>query len=163
MKRLLLPVSAAGFVIPFIRPEFTNLFGVGISYFGSSYIILWNFPEISKSLSSEPLYLKDLEDSPYEDNFIHIMNFTLACLFGLIADYGIIKGILDKTLVEILAIIGGNMALFTKIETTIGKLCLTYVTNAKFVQREKEECLMQLKNMELKYKKLFHRVTFIFH
>ena len=124
MKRLLLPVSAAGFVIPFIRPEFTNLVGVGVSYFGSSYIILWNFPQISKSLSSEPLYLKDLENSPYEDNFIHIMNFTLACLFGLIADYGIIKGILDKTLVEILAIIGGNMALFAKIETTIGKIML---------------------------------------
>ena len=124
MKRILLPVSAAGFVIPFIRPEFTNLVGVGISYFGSSYIILWNFPQISKSLSSEPLYLKDLENSPYEDNFIHIMNFTLACLFGLIADYGIIKGILDKTLVEILAIIGGNMALFAKIETTIGKIML---------------------------------------
>ena len=52
------------------------------------------------------------------------MNFTLACLFGLIADYGIIKGILDKTLVEILAIIGGNMALFAKIETTIGKIML---------------------------------------
>ena len=124
MKRLLLPVSAAGFVIPFIRPEFTNLVGVGVSYFGSSYIILWNFPQISKSLSSEPLYLKDLENSPYEDNFIHIMNFTLACLFGLIADYGIIIGILDKTLVEILAIIGGNMALFAKIETTIGKIML---------------------------------------
>ena len=124
MKRLLLPVSAAGFVIPFIRPEFTNLIGVGVSYFGSSYIILWNFPQISKSLSSEPLYLKDLENSPYEDNFIHIMNFTLACLFGLMADYGIIKGILDKTLVEILAIIGGNMALFAKIETTIGKIML---------------------------------------
>ena len=76
MKRLLLPVSAAGFVVPFIRPEFTNLLGVGVSYFGSSYIILWNFPEISKSLSSEPLYLKDLENSPYEDNFIHIMNFN---------------------------------------------------------------------------------------
>ena len=131
MKRLLLPVSAAGFVIPFIRPELTNLFGVGISYFGSSYIILWNFPQISKSLSSEPLYLKDLENSPYEDNFIHIMNFTLACLFGLIADYGIIKGILDKTLVEILAIIGGNMALFAKIETTIGKIMLNVCHQCK--------------------------------
>ena len=131
MKRLLLPVSAAGFVIPFIRPELTNLFSVGISYFGSSYIILWNFPQISKSLSSEPLYLKDLENSPYEDNFIHIMNFTLACLFGLIADYGIIKGILDKTLVEILAIIGGNMALFAKIETTIGKIMLNVCHQCK--------------------------------
>ena len=78
IKRLLIPVSVGGFIIPFIRPEFTNLLGVGISYFISSYIILWNFPQISKSVSSEPLYLKDLENTPFENNFILIMNFLFS-------------------------------------------------------------------------------------
>tara|TARA_B100000401_G_scaffold250985_2_gene170458 strand:- start:421 stop:900 length:480 start_codon:yes stop_codon:yes gene_type:complete len=140
LKRFLIPFSMAGFVVPFIRPEFTNLLGVGISYFISSYIVLWNFPEISKSMSSEPLYLKDLADSPYENNFVHIMNFTLACLFGLIADYGIIKGIMDKTLIEVLAIIGGNMALFSKIETSIGKVML-YLCHACKVRSERKRKL----------------------
>lgn len=139
IKRVLIPFSIAGFIVPFIKPEFTNLIGVGISYFCSSYIILWNFPEISISMSSEPLYLKDLADSPYENNFIHIMNFSLACLFGLIADYGIIKGILDKTLVEVLAIIGGNMALFSKIESIIGKVMLNICHKCKLRSERKRK------------------------
>ena len=36
-----------------------------------------------------------------------------------------------KTLVEILAIIGGNMALFAKIETTIGKIMLNVCHQCK--------------------------------
>ena len=139
IKRFLIPFSLAGFIVPFVRPEFTNLLGVGISYFTSSYIILWNFPEISKSMSSEPLYLKDLADSPYENNFVHIMNFTLACLFGLIADYGIMKGIMNKTLVEVLAIIGGNMALFSKIESIIGKIMLTVCHTCKIRSERKRK------------------------
>ena len=35
------------------------------------------------------------------------------------------KGIMDKTLIEVLAIIGGNIALFSKVESIIGKVMLT--------------------------------------
>ena len=125
-KRFFLPFAISGFTIPFIIPELTTLSSVGLCYFWSSYIILWNFPQINASLYSEPLYLHDLDRSPYKNYYLRIMNLCLAILIGLFADYALIKGILkDKSLIEISAIIGGNLSLLGTIQTEVGNIMLS--------------------------------------
>ena len=126
IKRFFIPVSLCGFILPFVISDLTNLATVGLCYFWSSYIILWNFPSITKSLNAEPLYLKDLEETKYKKYYLRIMNICLAILIGLFADYGLIKGILnDKTIIEITAIIGGNLSLLSTIQSEIGSNMLS--------------------------------------
>lgn len=124
-KRFLLPLSVVGYALPFFINDLTDLISLGLCYFWSSYIILWNFPKISASLNSQPLYIENLNESEYRQYYIYIMNFCSAILIGMVADYSLIKGVMnDKTLIEITAIIGGNLSLLATIQNEIGKVML---------------------------------------
>jgi len=124
-KRFLLPLSVVGYALPFFINDLTDLISLGLCYFWSSYIILWNFPKISASLNSQPLYIENLNESEYRQYYIYIMNFCSAILIGMVADYSLIKGVMnDKTLIEITAIIGGNLSLLATVQNEIGKVML---------------------------------------
>ena len=71
IKRAFIPLAFAGFTIPFIISDLTTLTSVGLCYFWSSYIILWNFPQINSSLYSEPLYLNNLDNSQYKTYYLY--------------------------------------------------------------------------------------------
>ena len=140
IKRAFIPLAFAGFTIPFIISDLTTLTSVGLCYFWSSYIILWNFPQINASLYSKPLYLDDLDRSPYKKYYLRIMNLCLAILLGLFADYALLKGILkDKTLIEISAIIGGNLSLLGTIQTEVGNVMLTICHSCKTKSERKRK------------------------
>jgi len=147
IKRAFIPLAFAGFTIPFIISDLTTLTSVGLCYFWSSYIILWNFPQINSSLYSEPLYLNNLDNSQYKTYYLRIMNLCLAVLIGLFADYGLIKGILnDKTIIEISAIVGGNLSLLGTIQTEVGKVMLTVCHTCKQKSERKRKLSQDFDN-----------------
>lgn len=135
--RLLLPFALALLVLPGIfRDELMNYIAIPIFYFFGTYFIFLNFPGIAELLHSRPLYLEDLiianhQNHPVSDQtFKHIysviMNFILAMLFAIFAEYVIIKGVKHKPVVELMAIIGGNMTLYIKAERIAGKIILSF-------------------------------------
>ena len=85
IKRAFIPLAFAGFTIPFIISDLTTLTSVGLCYFWSSYIILWNFPQINSSLYSEPLYVILLEILSHNIVSVHLAtvyerNISSSCL-----------------------------------------------------------------------------------
>ena len=133
--RLLLPISAALLVLPFIFKRDLMLFTtLPLVYFLASYFFLINFPGIVESLHKRPLYIEDLEVSDITSEssnllFRHIysiiMNFLLAFLFAGLSEYIILQNIREKPVVEVVAIIGGNLGLYYKIQDIIGKIMLS--------------------------------------
>jgi len=143
--RILLPISGVLMTLPFVlSPKLINYVTIPIFYFFGTYFVFLNFPSISENFQQKPIYLEDLADKSglVNDKFKNIygclMNFVLAVLFASFAEYVIIKGIRDKPIVEIMAIIGGNLALYVKTQQTVGKglLKLCHFLKEKEVQRK---------------------------
>lgn len=132
--RLLLPISGLLFAIPFIFEKDIFLYiTLPLCYFAALYMVLLNFPGVVESLHTKPLYLEDLElarqgtDTPdltFQYIYSIIMNFLLAILFAGISEYVILQPIREKPIVEVCAIIGGNLALYYKIQGIVGKIIL---------------------------------------
>ena len=132
--RLLLPLSGLLFVIPFILEKDLLLYTtLPLSYFAALYFCLLNFPGVAESLHKKPLYLEDLKLERLESNtpdltfqYIYsiIMNFLLAALFAGLSEYIILQPIREKPIIEVAAIIGGNLTLYYKIQGIIGKIIL---------------------------------------
>lgn len=140
--RILLPISGLLFVVPFVFEKDSLLVTtMPLSYFLGLYFFLINFPGISESIHTRPLYIEDLkmEESNHSEKFQKIytilMNFLLASLFAGLAEYMIIQNILDKPLIEALGIIGGNLGIYYKLQRTIGgimiALCHKYQKKCK--------------------------------
>lgn len=96
-------------------------------------MVLINFPSISESLNQKPLYLEDLEilqeesetpDRTFRRTYLIVMNFILAVLFAGIAEYVILQGVHDKPVVEIVAIVGGNLSIYYEAQSFIGRLII---------------------------------------
>lgn len=125
-----LPITVGLIVVPIINNEYTlNYLLVPICYFFASLIVFLNFPIIVELLHSKPLYLENLADNTpqlnrFKISYKYIMNICLAIVIGGISEYVIIQGVNSKPIVELFAILGGNMALFMKIQHIIGKSLL---------------------------------------
>jgi len=123
-KRLLIVLSGGLFSIPFAVEETRNLISIGLLYFLGMYFILLNFPVIGIFLSSKPHYIDDLDNEKYRMYCIALQNLFLSILFGIMIDLFYWKQIYTKSIIEIFAIIGGNIALFTEIQGVVGKILL---------------------------------------
>jgi len=124
------PFTLGLVIVPIINNEYTlNYLLVPICYFLASLIVFLNFPIIVEVLHSKPLYLENLTDNTpqlnrFKNSYKFVMNICLAIVVGGISEYVIIQGISSKPIVELFAIIGGNMALFMKIQHIVGKTLL---------------------------------------
>lgn len=130
--RLLLPISAAFLAIPFVfKKELMNYYSFPIFGFFGSYFFFLNFPTIGETLHGKPVYVQDLvlsmdgiSDDSFKKIYTVIMNFILAILFAVFSEYIIIQGVHDKPMIEIFAIVGGNLSLYMKVQNTVGKILL---------------------------------------
>lgn len=132
--RLLIPVSGALFAMPFIFRQDLLLFTtLPLFYFLGLYFFLLNFPGIAESLHRRPLHLEDLEivlletstpDLTFQYIYNIIMNFLLAVLFAGIVEYAVFQDIRTKSVMEALGIIGGNLGIYYKTQTVMGKFMI---------------------------------------
>ena len=132
--RLLIPVSGALFAMPFIFRQDLLLFTtLPLFYFLGLYFFLLNFPGIAESLHRRPLHLEDLEivrletstpDLTFQYIYNIIMNFLLAVLFAGIVEYAVFQDIRTKSVMEALGIIGGNLGIYYKTQTIMGKFMI---------------------------------------
>jgi hypothetical protein len=109
-----------------------NYYSFPIFIFFSSYFFFINFPKLGEILHCKPTYVSDLiitsdgvDDHTFKKTYTVIMNFILAILFSIFAEYIIIQGVDDKQMIEIFAIIGGNLSLYMKTQNAIGKIILS--------------------------------------
>jgi len=123
-KHLFLCLSCIFFSIPVIVRELRNVISIGMLYFLGMYFILFNFPIVSIFLTSKPNYIEDLDNPKYREYCIALQNVFLSILFGIITDIFYINKLHTKSVLEILAIVGGNMALISKIQNFCSKLLL---------------------------------------
>lgn len=123
-KHLLLCLSCVFFSIPIIIEETRNLISIGMLYFFGMFFILLNFPCISIFLTSKPHYIEDLDNQKYREFCIILQNVFLSILFGVIIDIFYLNKLHTRSVLENLAIVGGNMALIFKIQNFCSKLLL---------------------------------------
>ena len=138
-KQLLLCLSASLFSIPIFVEEMRNLISIGMLYFLGMYFILFNFPVISIFLASKPHYIEDLDNQKYREYCIALQNVFLAILFGIITDIFYVKKVHMQSTLEIFAIVGGNIALITKIQHFCSKLLLIILSY--FNERERKSSM----------------------
>ena len=104
------------------------------------------FLEVETSPDSAEIYINGESDNSFRYIYMGVMNVLLAGVTAGFADFILMKGLEDKAIVEILAIIGGNMALYIKIQNIIGKVLLHicyYVKQREVVRKMSEEMVVE--------------------
>jgi hypothetical protein len=119
-------------MLPFIIDDFLTVYTIPACYFFGAYFFFLNFPRIAEVLHQKPIYLEDLTiaqggilDRKFQGMYSIAMNFILAVLFSSFAEYVIIQGVREKPIVEIMAIVGGNLSLYMKTQNMVGKFLIT--------------------------------------
>jgi hypothetical protein len=149
--RLLLPISATFLALPCLfRDELMNFYAFPVFYFFGSYFFFLNFPRIGEILHGKPTYVEDLvlttdgiNDHTFQKIYSVIMNFILAMLFAVLSEYVIIQGITHKPVIELFAIVGGNLSLYMKAQNTVGKVLLGvchYMKTKEIKRRRLSSC-----------------------
>jgi len=125
---LIIPLTGTTILIYWSLHEFVRVVILIISFF----IFLWNFPEISRSLYSRPLYIGDIENSKFEKSYINTMNIILAigCAVG-VENWIIKKLIAGHGYFEITGVIGGNITFFATIQNYFAKMLLSICHKCK--------------------------------
>jgi hypothetical protein len=132
--RLLLPVSAVFLSLPWVfKQELVNYYSFPVFYFFGSYFFFINFPIIADLLHCKPSYIEDLiftsdgiDNHSFKKKYAVLMNFILALLFAAFSEYIIVEGIQDRSIFELLGVIGGNISLYLKVQNTMGKFLLEF-------------------------------------
>ena len=132
--RLLLPISGTLFALPFIFEKDLLLYTtIPLFYFLGMYFFLLNFPGIAETLHRRPLYIEDLEiarlgapapDRTFQHIYSIVMNFILAALFAALAEYVILQNVHERPLVEAMGVVGGNLGLYYKLQTALGRIMI---------------------------------------
>ena len=103
-----------------------------IILFISFLIILWLFPIISTSLYSRPLYIGDIEHSRFEILYRCIMNIVLAIGCAVLFENWVIRKLMEnKSIIEITALVGGNITFFGTVQNYIAKILLSICHRCK--------------------------------
>jgi len=127
-KRALIPIGLASLVLPIVLTELRNVMWVAVLYFLGSFCILLNFPSLSITLHSKPLYVEDLIDERNDDKFKMVyevlMIFLMSTMIGGFAEYIFLRNLPDRSPVEIVAILGGNLTIYLKIQNITGQIML---------------------------------------
>jgi hypothetical protein len=160
-KVFFIPISI---ILPiFIYFEnFQNPFYIFIATFISTFVIVLNFPHLTKMLYTKPIYFEDLfleDKEPVEKNYIKIMHniesskkfqqrfvlsqqFILSLTISLVVEYFSYKlHNSNYELMEIFGLLGGLFSLYAKVITIIGKIVLFILYYQK--KKEKEKLLKQ--------------------
>jgi hypothetical protein len=143
-KQLLLCLSAGLFTVPTISKDLRNLTSIGMLYFLGMYFILFNFPGISIFLNSKPHYIGDLDNRKYREYCIALQNVFLSILFGVVTDIFYFHRLYTHSVIEIFAIVGGNIALITKIHYFCSKLLLVILSYCNERERKSSMDLTHL-------------------
>ena len=142
--KYLLPISAFLLISPLIFPEqLVNYITLPIFYFFGMFFLLINFRQVGEFLYRKPIYLEDLVvehrmirlQNPtiftgvYNDNTLQltygvVMNFILAFLFALFSEYIVVKDVRQLPIIEIFGIIGGNLSLYFRVQSIVGKVII---------------------------------------
>ena len=152
--RWLLPLAVVLFALPFVFKENLMFATVPLFYFLGLYFILLNFPKITESINKKPLYIEDLKDEIYGENskfyysYVVLMNFILAALFAGLAEYVLVKGLKNKPVAEILAVVGGNISLYMKIQHSSGKIILKICNCCKNYMLKKQNVEIEMVDIE---------------
>ena len=126
---LIVPSTALPYV--FIDLSLSHFIQI-IMLFSSLFIILWLFPDISRSLYSRPLYIGDIENSRFEISYINTMNLVLAIGCTIFIDNWILKRLIEnKSILEITALLGGNITFFATIQNYFAKMLLSVCHRCK--------------------------------
>jgi len=148
------------FILPIVVEELYSVVWVPILYFFASYFLFLNFPCVAESLHKTPIYFEDLKivekdvtHDTFQKAYSIIMNFILSIIVGFVADYVIINGIRDKSIIEIFAIIGGNLFLFFKIQSQAGRILISachYFKDNKVVRESIDVIVVELAEAPIK-------------
>ncbi len=148
-KRLLLPFAIGFVALPFFLEMFRNVIWIAVLYFTGSLLILLNFPSLSIYPHSKPFYISDFIKEDNDRRFVAVYKvFMILVMSGMasaFADYIFMREITKKSVTEIMAIIGGNMAIYLKIQSITGKIMLKVCV----CLRNRERSLSDTGNEEL--------------
>lgn len=139
--RLLLPISVVFLILPWCYDELLTVYTFPIFYFFAPYFILINFPSFGEILHGKPTYVEDLvmDTGTIDDHWFfrfynNMMTLILSVLSSGFAFNFIIHNIHKRPIIEILAIIGGNLSLYNKVQNYIGKGLLFFCHSWKIHQ-----------------------------
>lgn len=133
---IILIIPCCGITYVLIDLQLSFIFKISI-LFVSFIIILWVFPNISRSLYSRPLYIGDIENSRFEIAYINTMNFVLALGCAVLFENWVIQKLIEnKNLLEITALVGGNITFFGTIQNYFAKLLLSVCHRCKLYEEE---------------------------
>ena len=124
--RCTIPISIALFIIPFFnyKDEF-NILIFPLFYTISFFFILLNIPSVIENCDTKPIYYEDLIKDRFEyiNTYQIIQNLFLSILLsGLFYNTVIYNEIIHKNYVDIFAIIGGNISLFSSIQSVFNRM-----------------------------------------
>ena len=129
-------MSLLFFILPFCVKELQTLIWFGLFHFIASFFLFVLFPDIVVFFQTRPIYVEDIHllDSRITKVYIFILIFFSSILWGMFTDYVLLKDIFDRPLFESIAIIGGNIAFFGKIQNMGGNgllLCFFHLKKRK--------------------------------
>jgi hypothetical protein len=131
-KRVLIPPGILCLCLPFFVDEVQAVLWIALLYFVGSFMLLINFPYFSVMLHSKPIYYEDLSiiktsthhiDTRFKTSYKLLMIFCMSVMMGALADYMYIS-VGERPAIECLGIIGGNMAIYLRIQNMTGKVLL---------------------------------------
>ena len=124
--RLTIPISIILFIIPFYNNQNEyNIIIFPVFYTISFFFILLNIPSIIENCDVKPIYYEDLIKDRFEyiNTYQIIQNLFLSILLsGLFYNTVIYNEIIHKNYVDIFAIIGGNISLFSSIQSVFNRM-----------------------------------------
>lgn len=124
--RLTIPISIILFIIPFYNNQNEyNIVIFPVFYTISFFFILLNIPSIIENCDVKPIYYEDLIKDRFEyiNTYQIIQNLFLSILLsGLFYNTVIYNEIIHKNYVDIFAIIGGNISLFSSIQSVFNRM-----------------------------------------
>jgi hypothetical protein len=114
--------------LPFFLEEVRNVIWIAVLYFVGSLFLLLNFPALSLAPQSKPFYITDLVENENDRRFVAVyevlMIIAMSGMMSAFADYIYLRDMTNKSATEILAIIGGNITVYLKIQSITGKIML---------------------------------------
>jgi len=140
MKRALL-LSFLLFIPVTFHPSFQSYEYVTPVSFVCGYCFFINVPSFALWTYRKPLWFEDLVDetaiSPdarerFQKQFVYVLEFLLTCVFTSIVDYGMFRFRSSQfSILETLALLGGLLSLFAKIQSISGKVVLFYIAHRR--------------------------------
>ena len=134
-----LGISLLFFILPFCVNDLKTIIWFGLFHFIAAFLFFIVYPGIVVFFQTRPIYVEDMQklDPKVTKVYIFILIFFTSILWGMFTDYVLIKDVFEKPLFEIIAIIGGNIAFFGKIQNMGGNgllICFFQLKKNKIIE-----------------------------